>query len=64
MQDRLRLETQLSFEEHLVKCIWRFVKKKKLIAFLFCTVVRIKGFYTMTGEWTTTAALVPRPKIS
>ena len=51
MQDRLRLETQMSFEEHLVKCIWRFVKKKKkLSAFLFCTVVRIKGFYTMTGE--------------
>ena len=50
MQDRLRLETQMSFEELLVKCIWRFIKKKKLSAFLFCTVVRIKGFYTMTGE--------------
>ena len=38
MQDRLRLETQMSFEEHLVKCIWRFVKKKKIkcIPVLYC----------------------------
>ena len=39
MQDRLRLETQMSFEEHLVKCIWRFVKKKKknkCIPVLYC----------------------------
>ena len=37
MQDRMRLETQLSFEEHLVKCIWRFVKKKiNCIPVLYC----------------------------